>query len=299
MTQLYAASELVQDDIEEIEKYLSLDTHTSTYEDFGGFKLLTVNKIATTEESLHFEPEVFLLLRSMVYQYKKAEKKFKKLPKGIASLCNFLDKMYVSNQKVLAAYSDEIERLEEGLFERNIYRNFMDTWFRLKKDLARIENYYYRQSIIWKEFISSGEDKKDSFAEHFKDIKDSIAFQNSNLNTLKSRLDGVHHYHDAIKHDKASHAFMVLTIISSIFLPLNLIVGFFGMNTGGLYFSSSPDGTEKVILILLIVILLVVLGQRIVRLVDIYLLRYLLGRTNLYKNISNTLAKVELKIPGK
>jgi magnesium transporter len=34
----------------------------------------------------------------------------------------------------------------------------------------------------------------------------------------------------------------ILTIISAVFLPLNLLVGFFGMNTSGLPFTS-PDQT--------------------------------------------------------
>ncbi|OYZ64605.1 MAG: hypothetical protein B7Y17_03670 [Sulfuricurvum sp. 24-42-5] len=35
----------------------------------------------------------------------------------------------------------------------------------------------------------------------------------------------------------------ILTIVSIVFLPLNLVVGFFGMNTGGLPFQDSTMGT--------------------------------------------------------
>ncbi|MCI0500202.1 MAG: hypothetical protein L0Y61_00460 [Epsilonproteobacteria bacterium] len=35
-----------------------------------------------------------------------------------------------------------------------------------------------------------------------------------------------------------------------MFLPLNLLIGFFGMNTGGLYFATNPNGTLMVSLIL-------------------------------------------------
>jgi magnesium transporter len=37
-----------------------------------------------------------------------------------------------------------------------------------------------------------------------------------------------------------------LTIISAIFLPLTLVTGFFGMNTGGLPYTDDPHGTLKV-----------------------------------------------------
>ena len=39
-----------------------------------------------------------------------------------------------------------------------------------------------------------------------------------------------------------------LTIISGIFLPLTLITGFFGMNTGGLPLTNNPNGTLYVII---------------------------------------------------
>ena len=44
----------------------------------------------------------------------------------------------------------------------------------------------------------------------------------------------------------------VLTLLSGVFLPLNLIVGFFGMNTTSLPFTKIDGGTYNVILILLI-----------------------------------------------
>jgi magnesium transporter len=41
----------------------------------------------------------------------------------------------------------------------------------------------------------------------------------------------------------------IFTIISAVFLPLSLVTGFFGMNTGGLPFTSDNSGTLKVIIL--------------------------------------------------
>jgi magnesium transporter len=38
----------------------------------------------------------------------------------------------------------------------------------------------------------------------------------------------------------------ILTILSGIFLPLTLVTGYFGMNTGGLPLTEDPHGTLKV-----------------------------------------------------
>ena len=43
-----------------------------------------------------------------------------------------------------------------------------------------------------------------------------------------------------------------LTLLSGVFLPLTLVSGFFGMNTGGLPFTEDADGTLKVVIISLI-----------------------------------------------
>jgi magnesium transporter len=40
-----------------------------------------------------------------------------------------------------------------------------------------------------------------------------------------------------------------LTVLSGIFLPLTLIIGFFGMNIGGLLLADNENGTLYVVLI--------------------------------------------------
>ena len=48
----------------------------------------------------------------------------------------------------------------------------------------------------------------------------------------------------------------ILTIISAVFLPLNLLVGFFGMNTSGLPFTTPEvNGTLNVIFLMFILVL--------------------------------------------
>ena len=52
--------------------------------------------------------------------------------------------------------------------------------------------------------------------------------------------------------EKMNKIMFILTIISAVFLPLTLVTGFFGMNTGGLPFVKDPNGTIKVTLLLLV-----------------------------------------------
>ncbi len=42
----------------------------------------------------------------------------------------------------------------------------------------------------------------------------------------------------------------IFTIISAIFLPLSLMVGFFGMNTGGLSFTAGTNGSLNAVVLM-------------------------------------------------
>jgi len=58
-----------------------------------------------------------------------------------------------------------------------------------------------------------------------------------------SKLDYLHSFYNAKSNEKMNRILYILTIISAVFLPLNLVVGFFGMNTSGLPFTQVPLGT--------------------------------------------------------
>ena len=210
-----------------------------------------------------------------------------------------LEGFYGSNQKIIAGYTSQVEKLEDFLFERQAPGYFMDLWFDLKREISRLDNYYYRNSIVFREFLKVCDPMFGKLKDEFTDVSEDIQYQMANINSLKSRLDGVHHYHDSIKTDRLNKTLLSLTVISGIFLPLNLIVGFFGMNTPGLYFMNDVNGTQKVVVILVSVLLVCLLGIKLVQLIDHYLLRFVLGRYSFYKNLTQNLEDFGDRLRGK
>lgn len=85
----------------------------------------------------------------------------------------------------------------------------------------------------------------------------------------------------------------LLTVLSGIFLPLNLIVGFFGMNTEGLLFKDDPNGTTYVLYALTGIFLAFVLGFNILNLIDRFFFRWWLGRSKLYNKMSNKIEEAK------
>jgi magnesium transporter len=66
------------------------------------------------------------------------------------------------------------------------------------------------------------------------------------------KLDNLHDFYRAKVAERMNRNMYWLTILSASFLPLTLVTGFFGMNTGGLAFTDDPTGTTKVLWISLL-----------------------------------------------
>ncbi|MCB0411187.1 MAG: hypothetical protein KDD22_01590 [Bdellovibrionales bacterium] len=290
--------EIIEHSQDEILEMLSAAEPYSVFEDYLDFKVLMLRRIELFRERLSFKSEFYILKDKDVFYFHREDQSFVKLNNSFQELVRQLENYYKNNQRIINGYTSQVERLEDELFERNMSHVFMDMWFDLKRDLSKLENYYYRNSIVYHEFLKVSNPQFGKFKDEFKDIEDGIQFQSSNIQTLKSRLDSVHHYYDSIKSDHLNKTLLMLTIISGIFLPLNLIVGFFGMNTPGLFFMQDATGTEKVLLILIAVFLACVLGIQIMRIANKYILRFLLGRYSFYKNISKRIDELSERLRG-
>ncbi|MCV3544767.1 magnesium transporter CorA family protein, partial [Campylobacter lari] len=66
-----------------------------------------------------------------------------------------------------------------------------------------------------------------------------------------TRLESIYTYINTVRNEKINKNIYFLSIISAIFLPLNLIVGFFGMNTKNLFLSENDYGTYYILAVIL------------------------------------------------
>ncbi len=283
----------------EVKKIILSENSVSRFEDYGSFQILILRRILFDKVAMTFVPEIFIFEPEVVHHYDKESGELNCVKESYSGLFELLESFYSNNQKLILGYSEGIESLEESLFERKISKIFMDNWFDFKKDIAKIENYYSRNIFVFQEFLKKMEIHKSGFLETFSSIENMILLHISNIQILKGRLDSIHHYYGSIKNDRLSKTIFMLTVISGIFLPLNLIVGFFGMNTDGMIFKDNPMGTRNVIILLGTVVLSVLLGVKVISTLDRYFFRFVLGRYDFYNNIVKKLNEFDARIKGK
>ena len=285
--------------LEEVRELIESKEQTSTYEDYESFQLFINRRMILEGNSLKFKSEIYFFKGNAVYFYNRDSQKLERLKKSFEELHERFIILYQKNGRIISGYFEEIESLEVKLFDREMPAYFMDLWFSVKKDLAKVENFYFRNAVVYKEFMSRKADKFLDLKDEFKDIEETIQFQNSSIQTFKGRLDSLHHYYDSIKADKLNNILLLLTIISGVFLPLNLIVGFFGMNTMGLPMDGNPYATDNIIYLLCSVVAFCLIGMRLLKAIDKFIFRTIFGRYNFYKNLFTRIDDFDAKLRGK
>ena len=152
--------------------------------------------------------------------------------------------------KVLAefqAYEDEILKLEESLYSEKRQNNFIGGWLNLKRDIVRIERVMLRTVTILNEMVSHYEKEEGFPVNHYLDLHEHCERLYRSATLQLAKLDYLYNFYNTRTNEKMNRLIFLLTIISAIFLPLNLLVGFFGMNTSGLPFTAAEEGTMKVV----------------------------------------------------
>ncbi len=185
--------------------------------------------------------------------------------------------------------------MEDNIFDRKISTGFVDKWFDLKKDVLRIERFFTRQLFMFKDFLKFAEKSDDFSSLVFNNMISDIQFALLTAEGMISRIDSLHNYYMSVKNEKLNKNIYMLTVFSGLFLPLNLIVGFFGMNTEGMLFANDPKGTTFVIYALMSVFIIFLVGFNILKFLDKFLLRWWLSRRSIYKKFLQKIDKLEEK----
>lgn len=188
--------------------------------------------------------------------------------------------------------SEQIDSLEDELNVRHLPRHFLDTCFKMRRDLAFIDRAFIRNAYLMKQIRDDYIDLLDLNLEKVSYALEFLEIDVRNCQAETSRLTNVYSFYTSLKAEKMNQNIYLLALISGVFLPLNLLVGFFGMNTQNLFFADNPMGTKYVLWILFGVFAVLILGLPLIRVFDQVVLYRIFGRSKMYKTLNEKISSL-------
>jgi magnesium transporter len=216
--------------------------HPSTFEQYKDYRILVLRLPEKMSKKSKIHSYGFILTEKNVYYYDNKQKDFIEFPDALGDMYRFLDDKIDTLMHDIETVQEKIVSLEEGLY-KTISSPFMDHWHNLKKELSRSERVILKAVDILKLFITKSKVSEPFPLNEFNDLHEHLERTLRSNVAANDQLDNLYHYYTLRANDRMNRSIYLLTVISVIFLPLNLVVGFFGMNTGGLPFENSPFGT--------------------------------------------------------
>ncbi|RPD48580.1 magnesium/cobalt transporter CorA [Hymenobacter sediminis] len=139
----------------------------------------------------------------------------------------------------MAAIGDYLEVLEERIFQGRSDRRVLNRILHIKKDIVRFRRLVYPERDKIAEILRLPEEEMpEEVKVFFRDCYDhaiqALDLAESYRETVSSLID----LYMSDQSNRANEVMKVLTIISSIFIPLSFVVGLYGMN----FQREAPDG---------------------------------------------------------
>ena len=175
----------------------------------------------------------------------------------------FLDSIVAGDNRVLEDFEFRIHRLEEGIFEGEVEEDFNRTLLSCKTDLLVLRNYYVQFMDIAQEFINN---ENELFSEeglfYFRIFRDKSERLMQNVTMLGDNVLQLREAYQSMLDVNLNNTMKVLTVISSIFMPLTLITGWFGMNFVNMPMLKWQYGIPAVVLLSAAVVAFMVLYMK-------------------------------------
>jgi magnesium transporter len=172
-------------------------------------------------------------------------------------ICAFFERLLSRDGSDLERFDHRVAEMEEQIEDNTTGKHFNSEVLTLRRQLLVIRNYYEQLLDL---FDSMLENEADLFAAkqlyHFRTARDKIARLSANAQLLRDSLVQVREAYMAALDYSANRIMKVFTVVTTVFLPLTLIVGWYGMNFQHMPELSSRYGYPAVIVLSILVVVL-------------------------------------------
>lgn len=154
---------------------------------------------------------------------------------------SFFDGFIKKDNKIIKNAEFEINQLEKLVLEDKANENFNFLLLRMKKELLIFRN-HYEQVIDISETLFDNENEifEDDELKYILNFKEKIKRIKEDIDSLKSSIIHLQEAYSAYLDLKLNQTMKIFTVVTTIFFPLTLIVGWYGMN-----FTTMPEFAWK------------------------------------------------------
>jgi len=143
----------------------------------------------------------------------------------------FLERLISDDYLLLEKIENDLSEHDDKINERNLDKDFYCQISDIRKKLLLLDNYYQQLIVLGEELE---ENSINIFEEenlhYFKKIYDRVTRLSNNTRMLQDYSVHVREaYHAQLDYD-LNRIMKIFTVITTVFLPLTLIVGWYGMN---------------------------------------------------------------------
>jgi magnesium transporter len=224
-------------------------THPSMFVEEEAYDILIVTLPYIEHKELKSEAYAFVFDPQRYYYFDRKRQNFEEMA-TMETIYSILNDQTNVTMKTVAAIHESIDRMEEKLYDNSTLNTFIRYWLNYKKDLSRMHRFLTLATETLEAFIQSYLKEEDFLAIHFKDVHEHLSRTNRSVLLAIDKLGNLYNFYTSRNNERMNKTIYFLTLLSAIFLPLNLIVGYFGMNTQHLPFSDFQTGSVYVSVLL-------------------------------------------------
>jgi magnesium transporter len=143
----------------------------------------------------------------------------------------FLERFINNNYYTLENIENEISEHEDLINDNRLDKNFNYNITGIRKRLLLLDNFYEQLIVIGEELEENAIDIfKDENLRYFRLFTDRVSRLSNNTRALEDYCTHVRDAYHAQLDFNLNNIMKIFTVITTIFLPLTLIVGWYGMN---------------------------------------------------------------------
>lgn len=149
----------------------------------------------------------------------------------------FFDRLTMEDVQIIEEIGMQITELESGLLEKDADKDFNLTALKIKQYVQRL-HYYYEHIIDLVEVIYENDNDLIEYDDmiHINNLMHRIERLNEDTLSINASLEHLQDAYFSSLDVKMNRTMKILTVLSTIFFPLTIIVGWYGMN-----FQSMPE----------------------------------------------------------